>query len=93
LSKSLFLSKARYEDDEDQTDLERTLEEATVTLRAGGAIQYDPSELQRLSERIREFQSVTGWQVWGAVLRFFLPGVLLLAALFGLLYLLRSGRL
>lgn len=93
LSKSLYLSKARFDDADERADLGPFLEEASATLRAGGTVQYDPAELQRLSERLSDFRSVSSRQVWGAVFRFFLPGILLLAALFGLLYLLRSGRI
>jgi len=91
LSKSLYLSKARPENADEPTDIEALLEQASATLRSGGTVQYDADELQRLSERLRDFRSVSSRQVWATLLRFFLPGILFLAALFGLLYLLRSG--
>jgi len=90
LVKSVYLSVGRYEDEEDR---QRYLEELRLmgrTLREGDEmIEYDPLELNRLEKQRRVIDAIPTSAPWGAVLRFLLPGIILLAILWFAIFLLR----
>jgi hypothetical protein len=90
LLKSVYLSVLRYDDEEDRNTYKTTLDELASKLRADGEIEFDEDELARLRQRLKGFQSVSSRQVWGAVFRFFLPGLFFLGGLLLLLYFVRA---
>jgi len=89
--KSVFLSTARFSD-EDEADQERYAKELDVLgkrIQQGERITYDEKELDRLREERELYRSVPLSAVYGALFRFFLPGILLVAVLFAMLYVFR----
>jgi hypothetical protein len=76
LVKSVYLSTGRFESEDAQSQYSIELDDIGARLRRGIRVQYDANELKRLDEQRHAVQSVTRSQVWSAVLRFFLPGII-----------------
>ena len=87
--KSVYLSLGRFEDETERVGYTSALQEYSQTLQSGGEISFDPVEIERLREQKRTFEAVPTKAAWLAILRFFLPGIIFLAFLIGLLVLLK----
>jgi len=61
-------------------------------LEAGRDVPYDEDELNRIIRLNATARRVPLRAVWAVVLRFFFPGLLLIAVLWGLVFLLRLLR-
>jgi hypothetical protein len=90
LVKSVYLSVGRFEDGDDQARYATQLIDLSSALRAGGSVEYVSSELSRLSQQLTQVRSVSPSAAWGTVARLFLPALLFLALLWGVVWLLRS---
>lgn len=88
LFKSIYCSSLRFE--ERDMDFESELKEISNQLKAGKKIEYNKLELDKLRKRHKEFCTATSGQVWITVIRFFLPGVLFLMAIYLILYVLKN---
>ena len=89
LVKSVYCSVGRFESADEQAEYRAALERHRETLRSGGSIAFDEGELDRLRRQSRLTAAVRARRVWGAVFRFFLPGIAFLGLLFGLVALLK----
>jgi hypothetical protein len=88
--KSVYLSIGRFDDADDQARYATQLMDFSSTLRSGGSVEYVSSDLSRLSQQLTQVRSVHPSAAWGTVVRLFLPALLLLALLWGVVWLLRS---
>jgi hypothetical protein len=92
LVKSVYLSLGRIDDPERRKEYERELERVAEGIKNGEQPAFDSAELERLRKQKAIIESVPASSVWKAVLRFFLPGVGLLALLWVVVLALRSLR-
>ena len=90
--KSVYLSLGRFRDARQRKAYFQELEMIATRLKRDGVIDIDSSEVERLRGERKLFRSVSYRQVWSAVFRTVLPGVLFLAALWGVIWLLRALR-
>lgn len=89
LVKSVYCSTGRFQDPDDQDRYEVELEKIANKLKSGKAIKYNDQELERLAHQQKDIGSVPASAVWSAVFRFFVPGVIFLAVLYFLLWMLK----
>jgi hypothetical protein len=89
LVRSVYLSTGRFEEPDDQTSYIPELSRLAGIIQSGLPIEFDAAELSRLSSQQRNFVSVPWSAAWGAIFRFFLPALLLIAALCLLRFLLK----
>jgi hypothetical protein len=89
-ARSLYLSLGKSGKDDPGRMTEDTLTTAQSVIKSGGAVEFDPVELQRIEDAMKEFAKIRTVDVWRAVFRLFLPGVAILAVLLVLLLLLRN---
>ena len=90
MAKSIYLSTGRFAGrDNDPADWQSELASLQRSLKSGEKIAYDEAELARIAET-RE--AAHGAPAWNALFQFFLPGILLIAAIWLLVYLLRASR-
>lgn len=87
LVKSVYLSVARFDDSARAAEYEAVLDVVGKRIRAGHEPEFDLAELDRLAKQREVVESVPMSAVWGALFRFFLPGlgvliVLVLIALY-----------
>ncbi len=94
--KSVYLSTSRYvsgeeteEEIEQQERYSKELDRLAQLLQSGQPIEYDKEEITRLQKNLELMRSVSGSQVWGAAFRLVLPGIIFLAALWLIYFLLR----
>lgn len=81
LAKSVYLSSGRYDTAEQAREHDGELDELARRIRSGDQIDYDPDDLERLAKQRQMVESIPARAVWGAVVRFFLPGVALIVGL------------
>lgn len=89
LVKSVYLSVGRYEEEDDRKRYSDELREIANRIRSGESIEYPPSELICLLEQKKLVDAVTGWHLVKYLMWFFLPGILFVAALFLMGYVLQ----
>jgi hypothetical protein len=91
--KSVYLSLGRYEDlydnDANEERYRSELEKSSALIKAGGEIDFDEKELQRLEEQRRLVYSVTTVQILYGLFRLFLPAFIIIGVLTLLYYLLK----
>lgn len=90
LVKSVYLSTGRFDAPEDRAAYREELKRASSELAAGTPVQFDERELERLRHERAAVNQVPLRAVYGALGRLFLPAVLFLAVLYGLIFLLRA---
>ena len=90
MAKSIYLSTERFAGlDDEPTGWWSELGNLQRLLKSGEKIAYDEAELARIAAT-RE--AARGAPAWIALFRFFLPGMLFVAALWLLVYLLRARQ-
>ena len=92
LVKSVYLSSGRYEDEEERARYMEELDGIGALIRNGRPPSFDLQELKRLQQQKRDVESVSWLSVFYALFRIFLPGIIFLAILYGLILLLRLWR-
>jgi hypothetical protein len=92
LVRSAYFSVERFEKPSDREAYCRELEKIAESLKAGEPGTADERELERLRAQLRLVREV-GWRnVLGALARIFLPAMVVLAALYGAIFVLQSWR-
>jgi hypothetical protein len=89
--KSLYLSEYRYSDGEQMEKWLDELESIAAQLQRSQSFDYDPSELKRMAAVDARIRAIPPSAAWGALFRFFLPAIILLAALWGIVFVLRAA--
>jgi len=91
LVRSVYLSTSRYTGDECEEALaySKKLDDLGRMLSSGGKIEYDESEIARLWSQLKLIRSIPRSAVWGALLRFLLPGLVFVGGLWVLYFVLR----
>jgi len=89
LVKSVYLSTGRFEDGNEKADYVSVLQALAQTLKEGKQVTYDQDDMDRLSRQRAAIEDVDSKTVWGAVFRFFLPALVLIAVLVLLLVVLK----
>jgi hypothetical protein len=90
LVRSVYLSTGRFDAPDAKRSWSAALDAIADGIEAGSAPDFDEAELRRLRAQRDAVRSVAPSAVWGAVLRLFLPGIVFLAILYGVVLLLRS---
>lgn len=86
--KSVYLSVGRFEDEDERNQYKSELGKIRDSIRSGKAISFDENEMVRLKEQRHFIRSTSPASAWKAVLKLFLPAVLILAGLLALLLIL-----
>lgn len=90
LAKSVYCSIARFSGDEARTEsYKEELKQMQVAIRQGESVDFDRVELERLKKEQALLDRISPATVWGAVIRFFLPAMLLLGGIYLLLWIIR----
>jgi len=89
LVRSVYLSVGRVDDPDARAALSEELSVLQKDIRAGRPVEFDPTELARLADQLRRVRSVSWRAVWVTLIRFFAPGILVLAVVGAALWLLR----
>ena len=92
LVKSVYLSQDRFDDPKEQQRCAEELPLFAEMLKAGGQISFDEHDLERLRGQLGAVREVRWWNVFGALLRIFLPAILALGAVYGALWALKNLR-
>lgn len=88
--KAVYLSSGRFEDPERSKEYESALSLLGRAIREGELIDYETDDIERLRTQKNLIDSIPASTPWIAVVRLFAPGILSLAVLFGILWLLRA---
>lgn len=90
LVKSVYLSVGRYDTEEERTRYRTELEMIASRLREGHGFEFDPTELERLRMQKGHVESISTGSLVRYLLRVFLPGIIFLLILIGVLYALKK---
>jgi hypothetical protein len=90
LVRSVYLSTGRFDDFDEGEAYREELAGIALQIQAGQAPSFDEADLARLREQRAHVLQVKPRFVAGALARLFLPALLFLAALWGLVFLLRA---
>jgi type VI protein secretion system component VasF len=90
--RSVYLSTGRFESPHRRAVYRAELAKTRQQIEDGQAPRFDEEELERLRQQRRLVAAVPGRAVLGALVRLFLPALLFLGALNGLLWLVRWLR-
>lgn len=88
--RSVYLSEERFESQIERTNYRRELDEIAYRIRHRQPFEFDGRELNRLRRQHHIVESVTASALVRVLIRFFLPGIIFLIILIGLLVALRS---
>jgi hypothetical protein len=92
MAKSIYLSTGRYAGLDEPEGWRSELAHLQRSLKSGQKVTYDEVELARIAATKEKLQHAPPSVAWNAVLRFFMPGVLLLAVIWLLVWFLRTLR-
>ena len=92
LIKSVYLSAGRFSEPDRKTRYRAELEKVAAAMEQGHQPTFEEAELIRLKAQKDFVERTTPSAAWRAVLRFFLPAIVLLTLLYGVAYLLRNLR-
>ena len=92
LVRSVYLSPERFDDPDEQRKYAEELLALSEALKSGRQVDFDEHELQRLREQLQAVNEVRWRHVFVALFRIFLPMIIVLATLYGVILLLRSMR-
>lgn len=92
MAKSIYLSSGRFAGVEEPEDWESNLAQLQCDLKAGKKINYDDAELERIMATKATLQSMPDVSVWRVLLRFSMPGIIMIVLAWLLVWLLRSLR-
>lgn len=81
LAKSVYLSLARFQSDEERRRYQVELEQVALAIQDGSTPEFDGNEIDRLLQERDTIKAVPLSAVWGAVVRLFAPGLVLLVLL------------
>jgi hypothetical protein len=90
MAKSVYLSAGRFAGAEEPTGWQSRLKQLQLALKSGHKIEYEQAELTRIAATKETLRRVPDAAVCRAVLRFFLPGIIFLALIWILVWVLRS---
>jgi len=90
LVKSVYLSLGRYDTEEERTRYRAELDTISRQLGAGEEIKFDRAELERLRRQKADVDSTGDWSLFRYLVRLFLPGIVIVLLLIGILYALRK---
>jgi hypothetical protein len=90
VAKSIYLSAGRFAGAEEPPNWEFQLQQLQTELRNGGTIHYDDRELRRILVTKTALRQVRWSEPWTAILRFLLPGLIVVAVVWLLVWLLRT---
>jgi hypothetical protein len=90
--KSLYLSEYRFSDGDRMEKWLEELESVTPRLQRSEPLDYDLEELKRMAVVDAELKAVPASAAWKALFRFFLPGIILLTVLWGIIIFLRLSK-
>jgi len=90
--KSVYLSLERCGQTDERDRYVQELTEFASIIKNGQTIKYDSVTMQRLDAQRRAFRSISFKSAWYAILRLFLPGLLFLAVLSAVVWLLKNGK-
>lgn len=89
LVKSVYLSSGRYEDQEKQKKYMHELDNIGELIKNGQSPSFDSDDLERLREQKHDVESISLLTVFKTLFRLFLPAIIFLAILYGLLLFLK----
>jgi hypothetical protein len=89
LVKSVYLSEGRFEDPDEQERYRTELQHMAEELSAGHPIIFEPDELRRLLEQKRLVESIRPAAAFKALFKYFLPVILFVVVLWGLVFTVR----
>ena len=92
LTKSVYLSAGRFSDATDQARYRLELDAMKEPIHAGEAVAFAPAELARLKAQLATLKSTEPSTAWMALIRLFLPAVMLLGFLLVLAYIIPVVR-
>lgn len=88
--RSVYLSEGRFEEEFDRAAYRSELKLMARAIREGEEeMAFDENEIERLRAQKKSVGVVTNQMLAGALFRFLGPGLLFIAILFGLLFLLK----
>jgi hypothetical protein len=89
LIKSVYLSVGRFAEPADKERYRVELDGLGTEIKRGVEPAFVETELARLARQRNDVGAVRPLAAWGAVFRLFLPAMVLLALLFGLVFAMR----
>jgi hypothetical protein len=89
LVRSVYLSAGRFDSLPERRAYRETLRRMATDIEAGASPSFDETELQRLRTQRDLLRSIPTSAVYATLLRLFLPAILFLAALYGLVLFLK----
>lgn len=89
LVRSVYLSAERLDGPHEQAAYARELAILQKCIRSGGALDFDPQELERLANQLRPLRAVPSRAPWLGLIRLFAPAVLILTVVAGAVWLTR----
>ncbi|TWT34729.1 hypothetical protein [Blastopirellula retiformator] len=89
LVKSVCLSSGRYGSQFEKEKYDDELNSYSAQLRSGLSVEYDQEEIERLDMQLTEVEELDDKPIFKYLLRVFLPGILLLLFLIGVLVVLK----
>jgi hypothetical protein len=92
MAKSIYLSTGRYAGLDEPEGWRSELAQLQRSLKSGQKVSYNEAELARTAATKEAFRRAPPSSAWNTVLRFFMPGVLLIAVIWLLVWLLRTLR-
>lgn len=90
--KSIYLSEYRYSDGDQMEKWLEELESVARRLQRSEPFDYDSKELKRLAVVEAALKAVPASAAWKALFRFFLPGIILLTVLWGIIIFLKLSK-
>ncbi len=89
MTKSIYLSEGRFAGVEEPAGWKSELAQLQRSLKSGQEIHYDRAELERIAATKEVFRRFPQSTAWNAVLRVLLPGVIFVASIWILVWMLK----